>query len=110
MTKAYLMTRPNSKLPILFPEDAIGDAHETMICEGVFEMYDDDIEKVNDFFIALDRLCQADDHLSPYNREAFAKVIGKAVRWNFSANNLCKAGLFTPEGWTRIFPKGENEA
>lgn len=102
MTKAYLMIRPYTKLPILFTDETIVDAHERMELVDTMDMYEDDIIKVNNFFIALDQLCLADYHLSPINRKRFAKVVGDAVKNNFSISNLLRAGLL-------YNLKGENE-
>lgn len=97
MTKAYIYQGRSHKNVIIANEEAdIKDLNcEESGCDlvGSCDMYESDIQKVNDFFIKLEELSEAYHHMSPAMQAKFAKLAGEKVRWNFSRTNLTLAGL-----------------
>ena len=98
MTDAYIFRgKAHKNVLVLNEETEIREAMKSLPenCELLDKvpMYESDIEKVNNFFIALNELAEAYHHMSPNLRERFAGLAGEAVRWNFSVNTLKRAGL-----------------
>ena len=97
MTKAYIYQGRSHKNVIIANEEAdIEDLNREDSGYDLIEtcnMYESDIEKVNDFFIELEELSEAYHHMSPAMQAKFAKLAGEKVLWNFSCTNLTLAGL-----------------
>lgn len=96
MTDAYIFRgKAHKNVLVLNEETEIREAANSENCELIDKvpMYESDIEKVNNFFIALEELAEAYHHMSPNLRERFAGLAGEKVRWNFSVNTLKRAGL-----------------